>query len=45
MDKEEVLVYEAPSAELIPLEKPMNILATLSVTGEFEDFEIGDDLD
>lgn len=38
------IIYHAPSVDLVYFKSPENILASLSVVGELEDFEIGEDL-
>lgn len=43
--KKENAIYETPLVELIHFTTPKNILASLSVVGELEDFEIGEDLE
>lgn len=50
MDKEdkhmtqEARAYEPPKIELLKLQRPLHLLARLSTTGSFEDYELGDEL-
>lgn len=44
-EKKGNMIYGAPCAEVLYFENPKNILASLSVVGELEDFEIGEDLE
>ncbi|WP_455519818.1 hypothetical protein [Porphyromonas sp.] len=40
---EDKLPYDAPRGELFMLHQPLNILETVSLEGEVEDFQDGED--